>query len=269
VPLQVRWCSPVNLGSADCGKICRSIDGCDYVIKDGVTGGSTPLTPHSEWFCAHLSELAGIASPTCRIIEMDDKTLAFGSRWIDERPDPSLPGTWWDRIKAGSIAIDDLRGPLSRIYAFDHFIHNVDRHLNNFLVRGQHTGHTVLANDYSRAWVCHGFPLPSLPMACSTVEAQRLLARHLGEQYIDIGQVKLTVESISKISVAMIRRIIDGHPNDWLTDGMKNKLVGIVSYVGEAGGNSQGSREWHIPLNMPFLWQSQTLAEANASMLVL
>ena len=93
-------------------------------------------------------------------------------------------------VKGGSIALDDIRGPLSRIYAFDHFVHNVDRHLNNFLIRGQHIGHTVLANDYSRAWICNGFPLPPLPVLCNTVTAQRWLAGYLGQQYIDIDEVK-------------------------------------------------------------------------------
>lgn len=224
VPLRVKWCAPANLG-ADCGKICCGVDGCDYVIKDGVTGGSTPHTPHTEWFCSHLSELVGIASPTCRVVEVDDGTLAFGSRWIDEPPNPNFPGTWWDRVKGGSIALDDIRGPLSRIYAFDHFVHNVDRHLNNFLIRGQHIGHTVLANDYSRAWICNGFPLPPLPVLCNTVTAQRWLAGYLGQQYIDIDEVKQVTDSIGKIPSTHIERIIDGHPKEWLTDNMKNEIM--------------------------------------------
>jgi hypothetical protein len=127
--------------------------------------------------------------------------------------------------EGGSIALDDLRGPLSRIYAFDHFIHNIDRHLGNFLVRGQHTGHAVLANDYSRAWVCNGFPLPSLPMTCKTVEAQRWLTRYLGQQYIDVNQVKHTVESIARVPSATVKRIIEEHPSSWLTEDIRNNIL--------------------------------------------
>ncbi len=54
-PTAVRWCRPANLSTADCGLICRGEDGCDYVIKDGVSGGSTPRVPHCEWFCSELS----------------------------------------------------------------------------------------------------------------------------------------------------------------------------------------------------------------------
>jgi hypothetical protein len=98
IPVEVRYCIPLNV-SADCGQVCRCDDGCDYVIKDGKTGGSKPATPHSEWFCTQLAETIGIASPGCKIVKMADGTLAFGSRWEGGivRPMSGLAvgGNWW------------------------------------------------------------------------------------------------------------------------------------------------------------------------------
>jgi hypothetical protein len=94
LPIKARWCVPANLGSADCGQTCRCDDGCDYVIKDGKSGGSVPLTPHSEWFCTQLADLIGIASPQCKIIEMGDGSFTFGSRWEGGVVTPSPGGNF-------------------------------------------------------------------------------------------------------------------------------------------------------------------------------
>jgi hypothetical protein len=191
-------------GTADCGQICRGVDGCDYAIKDGKTGGSTAITPHCEWFCTELGERVGIAGPQCKVIRHPDGTLVFGSRWEGGVVKASTTaGNWWDQVKAGVINLDDLKGPLSRIYAFDHFVHNVDRHGNNFLIRDQHGGHTVLAMDYSRAWITHGFPLPALPMNSSTVHTQRALTTSWGA-YIDLSEVESLINALDQIQQAQI-----------------------------------------------------------------
>jgi hypothetical protein len=137
-----------------------------------------PATPHSEWFCTKLAQAVGIASAPCAVVKMLDGTTAFGSRWEGGVLNPSVAGHWWEKVKSGEIPIDDIRGTLSRIYAFDNFVFNPDRHCGNFIVREQRNGFAVLANDYSRAWLCNGFPLPALPMTRhNTMEAQRWLTQ--------------------------------------------------------------------------------------------
>lgn len=225
LPIEARWCAPANLGSADCGQICRCDDGCDYVIKDGKTGGSVALTPHSEWFCTQLGELVGIVSPQCKIVKMSDSTFVFGSRWEGGVLNPAAGGNWWDKVKTGDILLDDIKGPLSRIYAFDHFIHNPDRHTKNFIVRNQHTGYAILANDYSRAWMCTGFPLPALPMNNSTVMTQRWLSNLWSVKYIDKDESNIILEKIRNTSKDSVNRIIDGHPQDWLTQQNKEDIL--------------------------------------------
>ena len=98
-PIEIKWCLPANLGTADCGQICRGVDGCDYAIKDGKTGGSAPVTPHCEWFCTVLGERVGIAAPSCKVIRLPDGTLVFGSRWEGGVVKPnSTFGNWWDQV---------------------------------------------------------------------------------------------------------------------------------------------------------------------------
>jgi hypothetical protein len=229
IPIEVRYCIPLNV-SADCGQVCRCDDGCDYVIKDGKTGGSVPATPHSEWFCTELANMIGIASPECKIVTMSDGTFAFGSRWeggvIKPLPGAAAGGNWWEKVKSGDIKLDDIKATLSRIYAFDHFIHNTDRHCNNFIARSQHAaGVAILANDYSRAWLCCGFPLPSLPMNSATVSAQRWLKSFWACDYIDKDESKIALDRLRAVTVEAAKRIIEGHPEDWLQDAERDAIL--------------------------------------------
>jgi hypothetical protein len=152
--IKAKYQIPMDV-SAHCEMVCRCDDGCDYAIKEAKPGALT--LPHSEWFCTELASAIGIASPPCKIVEMLDNTFAFGSRW-----EGGVVGAHWkEMVKRGEIPLNEIKGTLSRIYAFDHFVHNKDRHDENFIVRAQRgTSYAVLANDYSRATV--HIPLASL-----------------------------------------------------------------------------------------------------------
>lgn len=225
-PVPVIYCRPNNLGTADCGQICRGVDGCDYAIKDSKAG---QFVPHSEWFCSELGERVGIPAPTHKIMDMGDGTTAFGSRWtggVVRPPAPGGAGYWYDLVKAGTIKLDDLRVVLSRTYAFDQFIANPDRHRDNFIVHDQNEGHALLAYDYSRAWLCNGFPPAPGPLpSCKTVGNQRWLVNYWGESYVDPDIVAETTAALSKISKATIRRIIEDSPSNWLVGNKKSVIV--------------------------------------------
>jgi hypothetical protein len=219
VPPRIKWCDPVGLATADAAGICRCDDGCDYAIKDG---SKVPATPHDEWFCTRLAESVGIPSPPCTIVERQDGSLVFGSRWEGGvATDP-----WWDMVKRGDIDMADIRSALSRIYAFDHFVHNEDRHLKNFLFRQQRQGWAVLAFDYSRAWLFNGMPLPALPFQPhkNTILARRYLFQEFGE-YIDKAETDSTLQKIENVQETHILQAINSHPKPWLPDDQKDKIV--------------------------------------------
>jgi hypothetical protein len=219
VPPRIKWCDPAGLATADASGICRCDDGCDYVVKDG---SKNPHIPHDEWFCTQLAELVGIPSPPCTVIERSDGGLVFGSRWeggVAREP-------WWEMVRRGDIALGEVSASLSRIYAFDHFVHNEDRHLNNFLFREQRHGWAVLAFDYSRAWLCNGMPLPRLPFAVDkkTILARRVLCDAFGE-YIDKTETDRTLQRLADVQEMHVLQAINSHPNAWLANAQKDEIL--------------------------------------------
>jgi hypothetical protein len=195
-------------------------------MKDGTAA-------HAEWLCTHLATRLGIACPDCQILQMPDDTLVFGSRWeggvVVSAPGSAVP-LWVAMVKTGQIKLADIRTALSRIYAFDHFVHNYDRHAKNFLVRNQLNGHAVLAFDYSRAWTANGFPLPNLPFDIMdpnerTVNVQRALSNYWGLSYIDAAEAKKFLALARKVTRAQIREIIRGHPKSWLPPAVRTAIL--------------------------------------------
>jgi hypothetical protein len=230
IPRRAIRVDSANLGTMDCPCVCLCDDSCEYAIKDGHTN---PLVPHIEWFCTRLAELVGIPGPDCQIIEMPDGSRVFGSRWeggvLPDTPAGTNP-TWVAKVQSGDIPLDGLRLALTRIYAFDHFVHNPDRHSRNFLVREQRQGHALLAFDYSRAWVLHGVPPPALPFNINdpnerTVKVQRGLAQLFGSNYIDAGEALRILNHIKRVQVSAIVRIIDEHPKEWLPTTQRQRII--------------------------------------------
>lgn len=115
----------------------------------------------------------------------------------------------------------------SRAYAFDNFVHNADRHAGNFLVVKQRTAHAVMAFDYSRAWLVNGFPLPNLPFspAHNTLKVQRQLTIAMGK-YIDPSEARKFLDNLRLVSKSRVERIIDDHPDGWLTAAERAAICG-------------------------------------------
>lgn len=226
IPVKAVWCSPANLGTADLKNICKCDDGSEYAIKEteiDPTNRSRKIrTAHNEYFCYRLAQNVGIASPSYHFVEMPDGSLAFGSRWEGG----SQPFQWWDQVASGAIRRADIAPVLARIYAFDLFVHNVDRHAGNLLIRQQHFGHAAIAFDYSRAWTFHGFPLPHLPMSPvdNTVLVQRQLSALLGA-YIDSASTAEVLDRLRQTSVETIRLIIQQQPSSWLTKKLGRDII--------------------------------------------
>ena len=129
-------------------------------------------------------------------------------------------------MKAGEIELSEIGRTLSRIYALDQFVRNLDRHAKNVLVHKQHLGHSVLAFDYSQAWTCFGFPLAAPPLPkCKTVEVQRQLSGIWATKYVDPFEVKSTCEEIRSIEEAFIIRIIASHPAIWLDEADRHAII--------------------------------------------
>lgn len=218
-PLRITWRDPRKLDGLDSPGSCRCDDSCDYAIKDE---SSHPRTPHNEWFCSELAHVVGIAGPSWAVIEEPSGNCVFGSRWEGG----VAKDYWWEMAARGEILLDDIKPALSRILAFDHFVHNEDRHLKNYLARDQRTGWALLAMDYSRSSLFHDFPLPNLPFAPNdkTRLACRVLHNLFGP-YIQLSDVNECLDRIAAITDMEIENIINRHPQNWLTAVEKQDIL--------------------------------------------
>ncbi len=211
-------CVASDEGTADCALFCRCDDGSDYAVKDK---SKSAATPHSEWFCTRFGESVGLASPTCAIVDING-VESFGSRYETGHE----PDNWWVRAKSGEINFDQLAPTVSRIFAFDLFVHNGDRHLKNYIIRKQKLGYSILSFDYSRAWLWNGFPLPKLPLLASsnTIRAQRFLSQAF-PGFLSIFDINHVLDRIRETDRSKIETIFGEHPKDWLTDAERNALL--------------------------------------------
>lgn len=217
-PLRAIRCDPANLGTADCTHICRCDDGSDYAIK---FDKPTRDVRHVEWFCYRLAERIGLACPPSRVVDMAG-SLVFGSRW-----ETGEIKNWWLAIQAGDLTIDDLKASVSRMYALDLFVHNEDRHLNNYFVRRQHLGCAMISMDFSRSWLCCGFPpkgdLPLAP-SCNTIQAHRILTVSLPGLF-ELPEFATVLDELRKVKVDEIKEYMGSHPEEWLPENKQTSIL--------------------------------------------
>jgi hypothetical protein len=217
-PLRILWTDPNGLASADAAGVVRCDDGCDYVIKDDAKHAKTM---HSEWFCSRLADAIGIAVPPYHLIERPGGSLVFGSRWEGGVANEQ----WHQMIQNGTLKFEDVKEVLANVFAFDNFIHNVDRHARNYLVRSQRNGFALLAPDYSRAWYNGGFPLAALPLpACNTINAERWITTTFGK-YVDVASTRGMLDKIESICANDASDFIKSHPQSWLTQAEADAIV--------------------------------------------
>lgn len=148
------WCGYGAFGGQDCKEGCFCGDAGAYLIK---TNTPNIYEPHCEWLGSHLAVRVGIPQISFNIVKHTDGNFWFGSQWKN-----SKVTDWWNLALAGNINFGDLADDISRIYALDLFIHNDDRHLNNYLVAPDGAGHKIFSFDYGRSWLYHGFPPPAV-----------------------------------------------------------------------------------------------------------
>lgn len=110
-----------------------------YLCKDR---SKVDWLPAVEWIAQHLARMCGLLVPACYVVELEANPgeYMFGSKWEGGA----------EQYAVDMIAKVTNPNEFSAIYAYDLLIHNVDRHLNNYLYL-QLAGDTVVkAVDHSR-----------------------------------------------------------------------------------------------------------------------
>lgn len=217
-PIRLIHTDPANLGSADADFFGEGDNGLEYCVK---TVAKTPAAPAAEYICHQLAAACGFAVAQYDIVELLDGTVAFGSVWDSsalQRQDTLL-------LLMDQLPGKGIQANLSRIYAFDLFVHNVDRHPGNYLcVKGRTPGHTVKVYDFSRAFTAHGWPLPALPMSATemTVATYRQVAK--AHPFVP-DEAMEALDRISDVAHSSFKGIIDSVPKEWLDAPTRREVL--------------------------------------------
>jgi|JI6StandDraft_1071083.scaffolds.fasta_scaffold392273_1 hypothetical protein len=151
---------------ADLKRIAQGEDGFDYAMK---RIQEHPYLPLCEWVSYHLCRAVGIQTPDFAVLDCGDMLPpAFGSRieytkQIDKNPSSFTVTGFFLPFKES----------LSPVYTLDAFLPNGDRHGRNMMLRVTPGGQTLLAFDFSRAWIISGLPfgdMASLAPECHTAK---------------------------------------------------------------------------------------------------
>lgn len=223
-PLDITDIYKNDQGSQDLTMIATAINGKDYAVKTLEDGNG--FIPASELFCYELAREINIATPDYQLIKLRDSSLGFGSAWEGGAHVIKLDNEVWDILK-GKVVVRGLKTFLSRVYALDIFINNIDRHFGNYIFRTGYKSVIALSYDFSRAW--YAFE----PYGYESIEDKNIKVNktHLCHKIIKQNNLfdKLiainTLTELSQISKEQIISILNIIPPDWLSDDLKEDVI--------------------------------------------
>lgn len=184
-----------------------------FLCKDQAKFDWLPLV---EWLSQDLARKCGLVIPECFVVELEANPglYMFGSKWEGgaEQYAPDI--------------LTKVTNPaeFSAIHAFDLLVHNVDRHLNNYLYV-QLAGDTVVkAVDHSRCLWFSGWPLPAPPppAGCNTMQA-RTTWEATATWNQPVAQV--VIERWRNIPKAAIEDTLNLLPPAWVSDEHRDQLL--------------------------------------------
>ncbi|WP_157831679.1 HipA family kinase [Pseudomonas sp. YY-1] len=218
-PIEIIASYPNNQGSADLGMIGSGRDGRDYAIK--TTKDGRGHVPASEAFSYELARRLLIPTPPYEFVSLPGGEIAFGSVWeggVRKLSDQ----TQILQLLQGNPKVNGIKRFFSRVYAFDIFINNVDRHFGNYIWRESFNNNLIgLAFDFSRAWFeTDPYGLHALDLQQNTARSK--LAISVTGNY-DRNEALSCLSDIEGIDRSEIEEILSNIPNDWMSKAKKNE----------------------------------------------
>ncbi|WP_020161286.1 HipA family kinase [Methylobacter marinus] len=219
-PVEIIDLYPNDQGSADLSLIGTGRNNKDYAIKRVCDGNN--MIPATELFCYELARRVNIATPEFDIVMLKDGELAFGSVW--EGGVYRISGVnEAAKILTGATKVKALDQFFGKVYAFDLFINNIDRHFGNFLFRQSYNSCIALAFDYSRAWYEIDFAgLQAIDKQCKTQMVINIIKK-FGR--FDRQQSEKTLDELSQIEPSTIEQILSEIPESWMTKKQSNGII--------------------------------------------
>ncbi len=215
MPIKIRSLEPADFGSADAAYVATGDDGQDYVVK---TEEDSPGIPAAEWFCHKLAEFVALAVPQYSVLDLDGVEV-FGSRFnsaavTDEQKKID--------ILVGTEKANLLSERLSAILAFDLFVGNEDRHMNNYLFLKMTKNYSVVAFDFGRSWTWCGWPVPIAPTDCNTRKLARIFDHH---HQFSAQAAQKVIASLRAVNASSIATIYDAMPVHWMEESKKGIIT--------------------------------------------
>lgn len=225
--------TPSSLGTAHLSGFAIASDEMEYAVKGSTSNITIPVqnpsqVPAAEWFCTNLAERCGIATPVCKVLKcISDGEYVFGSRIELAAWKSGLNDAQW--ISILFTANESLKKQLWAIYAFDQFVHNIDRHFNNYLYMKNSRDQVIVKTfDFSLSSFVIGWPrstTSTLPTDSSTCINWSVAKQFIGDTE-ELRKVGLNVlDKIERIGVDAISDILNGMPEDWMPPMHKDYLI--------------------------------------------
>ncbi len=219
---------PDNVGrSAEVWGHVIADDTHHYIVK-GSRGGEH--VPASEWLATRIAEMMNLPCATPKIIQLNDGDKCFGSRQIVGVNDVAVTSQLLTTPTTGPQAtpVFGLKGLLSSIYAFDMFINNVDRHVDNFISVDDGGHRRLFAIDFARSFFWHGSLPIAFPISTQPTRRTGRLIRSL--HGFDTEAALATVDKLSQFAPEMISWIMNEMPEQWLSISLRQALLNWWSH---------------------------------------
>ncbi|MEX1306369.1 MAG: HipA family kinase [Rhodovibrionaceae bacterium] len=196
-------------------------DDLSYVFKFDTP--QFPMVRATEYVCSSIANAVGLPVPHWRIAEDLDGTHVFASQVFGDKSNTARTVQDLLNFLSKGIPNPEMLSQISRIYAFDLFIANDDRHINNLIFRDHDGEKVVLAIDFSHS-LFGKWPLErNLPGPSSnTVKVGRMIRSHWG---FNVIEAKECLERIRGIPLTSISAILSEMPSGWLPQKEQNDLL--------------------------------------------
>ena len=203
---------------------CIADDGAVYFCKGDHAGRSIRAT---EWICTKLADHLGLSVADCAVVEDDGDTF-FGSR----SPQSLADRFELDRVLR-SAAVDEVGRPatwlgqmLAQIWAFDLFVSNPDRNLQNFILDRDGQVGQIRAIDFASAPL-FPFPLGKFPIASTPTVTIGTLVRTIHGSHKPAAFEIL--DRIGAVPPSAIESIVSKMPTDWLSQDQMGGICEVWS----------------------------------------
>lgn len=216
-PLLITGLQPADLDTARCRHVGHGEDGLSYYIKRCCDG---PRTPCAELICHELAAAINLAVPPSHVAVLSNGEEVFASR---EEGGLMEQDVWLRSIVFGKHPPPSLAGHLSAWWAFDLFVHNPDRHVDNFMMRQTNHGTSLIAIDFSEAWHVSAWPLPNELGPCHTTDTRSLLR---GRFPLDRGRFEQVLDRVGKLPDDWLSEVLSHVPVRWLDATLKAHMEG-------------------------------------------